>query len=111
MNTKVTYSKPASNAAEILKLISTVNSKPFYDATLKFLTNEYQSVSSFGQSAIVALNLIPSEVKADCYADVIRVLDGLVQAGLAKSRTTTVTKGEYEMIVGSRVDYALNSDA
>jgi hypothetical protein len=107
MQKKMTYSKPASNAGEILALISTPNSKPFYDAMLSFLTSEYQSVVSFGQSAIIALNQIPSEVKADCYADVIRVLDGLVQAGLAKSRTTMVVQGENEILVGSRVDYAL----
>lgn len=110
MQKKMTYSKPATNADEILAFISTPNSKPFYDAMLGFLTAEYQSVTGFGQSAIIALNRIPSEVKADCYADVIRVLDGLVQSGLAKSRTTMVVQGEHEIVVGLRVDYALMDD-
>ncbi|GGP58889.1 hypothetical protein GCM10009347_26610 [Shewanella algicola] len=103
----MTHSKSASNCAEILALITQPNSKPFYDAVLTFLTDEYQSVSSFTQSAIIALNQIPSQVSVDCYADVIRILDGLVQAGLAKSRMTTIVQGEFETVIGSRVDYAL----
>jgi hypothetical protein len=109
MNKKITYSQPANNANEILALISAPNSKPFYGAVLAFLTSEYQPVTAFGQTAIIVLNQIPSEVKNDCFADVIRVLDGLVQAGLAISRSTTVVRGEYDTVVGSRVDYALPS--
>jgi hypothetical protein len=107
MKTQISHSRPARNTEEILTLISAPGSKPFYDATLAFLTHEYQSVSSFGKAAIVALNNIPSQVETDCYADVIRILDGLVQAGLAKSKMTVVTQGEYETVVGSRVEYAL----
>ncbi|GIU41018.1 hypothetical protein TUM3794_20420 [Shewanella colwelliana] len=45
--------------------------------------------------------------KFDCNTDVIHILGGLVQAGLAKSKQTVFHEGEFERIAESRVEYSL----
>lgn len=106
---QVHYSTPASNTLEIRQLIMAPNSKPFYDIVLSFLTDDYQHVTEFGSTALKQLQTIPSAAGFDCNADVVHILGGLVQAGLAKSRRITYHEGENQRLCGGVVEYCITN--
>lgn len=104
---EVTYSKQATNTEVIKGLIYSDNSRPFYEAVLALVPGEYKSVKIFGKQALKSLQVIPSEVPSDCLADVVHILDGLLQAGLVKAKYTNYFEGFHDRHAGGHTEYCL----
>lgn len=63
------------------------------------------NVKEFGKECLKELKTIPAANPFDCIADVVHMLDHLVQAGAVESKRVDIREGHHDRLVGARIEY------
>ncbi|CAH1588388.1 conserved hypothetical protein [Vibrio jasicida] len=100
-----TFSKRPEGYHETLEMLKQPNSRPFYDTVLKYAPDTFMNVKEFGKECLKELKTIPAANPFDCIADVVHMLDHLVQAGAVESKRVDIREGHYDRLVGARIEY------